>query len=47
MRRLRADGCTEAQGYLLSRPVPAMDVAGLITKLSEKGTEWSSQEGAA
>ncbi|MCR0981018.1 putative bifunctional diguanylate cyclase/phosphodiesterase [Roseomonas populi] len=30
LRRLREDGCTEAQGYHLSRPVPASDVPGII-----------------
>lgn len=30
----RADGCTAMQGYLVSRPVPAGDVAGLIRVLS-------------
>ena len=33
MQRLRDDGCTEAQGYLLSRPVPAGEVANLIDRL--------------
>ncbi|MFC0407394.1 putative bifunctional diguanylate cyclase/phosphodiesterase [Roseomonas elaeocarpi] len=33
MQRLRDDGCTEAQGYLLSRPVPAGEVATLIERL--------------
>ena len=28
--RLRLDGCTEAQGYLFSRPVPVGDVAALL-----------------
>jgi diguanylate cyclase (GGDEF)-like protein len=28
--RLRADGCGEAQGYLISHPVPASDVPGII-----------------
>ena len=30
----RADGCNEIQGYLVSRPVPAGDVAALIANLS-------------
>ncbi len=30
---IRADGCTDMQGYLVSRPVPAGDVAGLIERL--------------
>ncbi len=30
---IRADGCTHMQGYLVSRPVPAGDVAGLIQRL--------------
>ena len=28
--RIRADGCTDVQGYLISRPVPADAVAGLL-----------------
>jgi diguanylate cyclase (GGDEF)-like protein len=31
--RVRSEGCSEIQGYLLSRPVPAKEVAGLIRKL--------------
>ncbi len=34
MVRMRSDGCSEAQGYLLSRPVPAAEVAGLIASLA-------------
>ena len=33
LERLHLDGCTEAQGYLLSRPVCRTDVAGLIASL--------------
>ncbi|MGI4802970.1 MAG: putative bifunctional diguanylate cyclase/phosphodiesterase [Janthinobacterium lividum] len=33
LERLDTDGCTEAQGYLLSRPVCRTDVAGIITTL--------------
>jgi len=29
---IRADGCTDMQGYLISRPVPAGDVAALIER---------------
>ena len=29
----RADGCTEMQGYLVSKPVPAGEVATLMQKL--------------
>jgi diguanylate cyclase (GGDEF)-like protein len=31
--RVRRDGCTELQGYVLSRPVPANEVAGVIATL--------------
>ena len=34
MLRIRDDGCSEVQGYLLSRPVPATDVAELIASLA-------------
>jgi EAL domain-containing protein (putative c-di-GMP-specific phosphodiesterase class I) len=30
---LKRVGCTEAQGYLLSKPVPAKDVWGLLKRL--------------
>ncbi len=35
MSRLKRDGCTEAQGYLLSRPVPASSVAAIIARMGE------------
>ena len=44
MARLRTDGCTEAQGYLLSRPVPAEQVPGLIARLGEQFGAESGQE---
>jgi EAL domain-containing protein (putative c-di-GMP-specific phosphodiesterase class I) len=31
---LRALGCTFAQGYLYARPVPAQDLAEMVTRLS-------------
>jgi EAL domain-containing protein (putative c-di-GMP-specific phosphodiesterase class I) len=30
LEKLRSEGCTEVQGFLISRPVPAADVAGLL-----------------
>ncbi|WP_343893478.1 putative bifunctional diguanylate cyclase/phosphodiesterase, partial [Craurococcus roseus] len=33
LRRLREDGCTEAQGYLLGRPVPAAALPEVIERL--------------
>ncbi len=35
--RVRREGCTEVQGYLLSRPAPAGDVSELIRKLALEG----------
>ena len=29
---LRAEGCTEVQGYLMSRPVPANEVPPMLAK---------------
>ena len=34
MDRARREGCTEVQGYLLSRPAPARDVSALIKRLA-------------
>ncbi|MGH6830115.1 MAG: EAL domain-containing protein, partial [Methylocella sp.] len=31
LARVREAGCTEMQGYLFSRPVPASEVAGLLS----------------
>ncbi|MFC7735677.1 putative bifunctional diguanylate cyclase/phosphodiesterase [Roseomonas sp. GCM10028921] len=36
MERVRSEGCTEAQGFLLSKPVPATEVAELIARLGER-----------
>jgi EAL domain-containing protein (putative c-di-GMP-specific phosphodiesterase class I) len=33
LERLRAEGCTEVQGYLFSPPVPVKKLAGLMRKL--------------
>jgi diguanylate cyclase (GGDEF)-like protein len=32
LERIRAEGCTEAQGYLLGRPVPAAELAEVIRR---------------
>jgi EAL domain-containing protein (putative c-di-GMP-specific phosphodiesterase class I) len=32
LERVRAEGCTEVQGYYFSKPVPAMQVAGLLAR---------------
>ena len=37
LRRLRIECCTEVQGYLLSRPCPASNVAGLLQRSQAKG----------
>jgi diguanylate cyclase (GGDEF)-like protein len=37
LNRLRAEGCTEAQGFLLSHPVPAADVVGVIDHFAIDG----------
>jgi EAL domain-containing protein (putative c-di-GMP-specific phosphodiesterase class I) len=29
---LKAEGCTEVQGFLISRPMPAGDVLAVLTK---------------
>ncbi len=31
-RMVNADGCTEIQGYLVSRPVPADEVTALLAR---------------
>ena len=33
LRRLRAEGCTEVQGYLFSPPVPVKKLAGVMRKI--------------
>ncbi len=35
---IRADGCTDMQGFLVSRPVPAGDIAALIERLNATQT---------
>ena len=32
LNRLRAEGCTDIQGYLLSKPVPAAEVAAVLNR---------------
>ena len=39
MLRLRTDGCTEVQGYHLSRPVPAAAVPGIFGRRSGRADE--------
>ena len=36
LERLRAEGCTEAQGFLFSPPRPAAEVAALIASASRE-----------
>jgi len=36
LARLRAEGCTEVQGYLFSKPRPASEVAGLLQRLDHR-----------
>jgi len=36
MRCLNLEGCVEVQGYLYSKPVPATEIGGLLTRLNEK-----------
>ena len=38
MRRLDLEGCTEVQGYLFSKPVPANEVVGLLERLADRRT---------
>ena len=32
MQRIRAEGCTDVQGYLISKPVPADDIVKLLAR---------------
>jgi diguanylate cyclase (GGDEF)-like protein len=41
---LRAEGCTEVQGYLFSRPVPAREIPALLGKSSGIGSELACDE---
>jgi EAL domain-containing protein (putative c-di-GMP-specific phosphodiesterase class I) len=36
LERLKAEGCTEAQGYLFSPPRPAAEVAQMIRRLNPR-----------
>jgi EAL domain-containing protein (putative c-di-GMP-specific phosphodiesterase class I) len=36
MRCLNLEGCTEVQGYLYSKPVPAGDIVGLLGRLADR-----------
>jgi EAL domain-containing protein (putative c-di-GMP-specific phosphodiesterase class I) len=45
MNIARKAGCTEMQGYLISRPVPASDVANLIQQLIAKNKQWEIRRG--
>jgi EAL domain-containing protein (putative c-di-GMP-specific phosphodiesterase class I) len=36
LSRIRADGCTLAQGFLISRPVPAGQIAAVISELATR-----------
>ncbi|MCB4821870.1 putative bifunctional diguanylate cyclase/phosphodiesterase [Roseicella aerolata] len=46
LERVRADGCTEAQGYLLGRPVPAGEVPEIIRRLGGAGADHGLGEAA-
>jgi diguanylate cyclase (GGDEF)-like protein len=35
LNRLRAEGCTDIQGYLLSKPVPAAEVASVLSRIRQ------------
>ncbi len=37
LRRIRDEGCTEAQGFLVSRPVPAGEIDGLLAAVNGGG----------
>jgi diguanylate cyclase (GGDEF)-like protein len=37
MRRIRAEGCTDVQGYLVSRPIPAQALLALFNDLGPHG----------
>ncbi len=39
LRRVLGEGCSEVQGYLLSRPAPATEVPGLIKRLGSQ--DWA------
>ena len=39
LRSLRAQGCTEVQGFLLGRPMPASEVAGFTERAAGRARQ--------
>jgi EAL domain-containing protein (putative c-di-GMP-specific phosphodiesterase class I) len=46
LNQLRAEGCSELQGYLFSRPIPPEDVPALIVQINGNRAVWDNDNAA-
>jgi diguanylate cyclase (GGDEF)-like protein len=46
LNQLRAEGCSELQGYLFSRPIPPEDVPALIVQINGNRAVWDTDNAA-
>jgi EAL domain-containing protein (putative c-di-GMP-specific phosphodiesterase class I) len=46
LNQLRAEGCSELQGYLFSRPIPPEDVPALIGQINGNRAVWNTDSAA-
>ena len=44
MRHLDLEGCTEVQGYLYSKPIPAEHIGDLLTGISADAQRFFSED---
>jgi EAL domain-containing protein (putative c-di-GMP-specific phosphodiesterase class I) len=46
LNQLRAEGCSELQGYLFSRPIPPEEVPALIVQINGNRAVWDNDNAA-